>query len=268
MPRLRFAAQRMKCNLITHERDLASSLCSADDVIVTGHPKCESAWGDATHRAARAGVGCGCSARLSLQMCPPCRCALPLAVAATLAFHSPSSFERTSCSETGPVPLSDRSDTPLYTNRLNLCGMWFHSADLDCAAQARHTPAWRESWIPFSAKDAEANINQTGNQKADGLFLSKLRRPLIPVYPFSTRCFTCLIEAQVIETQLAEGDKQPRTEIRTSVSVTHEVTCMETASQDLQKAEGTRPARKPWEKSAAQTDKSRKKRGAFEREIG
>lgn len=39
-----------------------------------------------------------------------------------------------------------------HSNRLNLCGMWFHSADLDCAAQARHTPAWWESRIPFSAK--------------------------------------------------------------------------------------------------------------------
>lgn len=104
---------------------------------------------------------------------------------------------------------------------------------------------------PSQPKDAEANINQTGNQKANGLFLSKLLRPLIPVYPFSTHCFTCLIEAQVIEIQLAEGDEHPGTEIRTSVSVTHEVTHMETASQDLQKAEGTRPARRLREKSAA-----------------
>lgn len=77
------------------------------------------------------------------------------------------------------------------------------------------------------------NIKQTGNQKADGLVLSKLSRPLIPAYPFSTCCFTCLIEAQVIETQLAEGWERPGPEIRVPVPVTHEVTRMETVSRDL-----------------------------------
>lgn len=36
----------IKCNLITHKRDLASSLCSANSVIVMGHPKYESACKD------------------------------------------------------------------------------------------------------------------------------------------------------------------------------------------------------------------------------
>lgn len=129
---------------------------------------------------------------LSLQMCSP------LVTAVTLAFHSSSSFKRTSYSELAFVPLRP-IDTPLYRTRLNLCGMWFRSADLHSAAKARHTLAWWESRIPFSAKDTQANIKQTGNQKADGLFLSKLLRPLIPTYPFSTHCFTSLIETQVIE---------------------------------------------------------------------
>lgn len=159
--------------------------------------------------------------------------------------------------------------TLLCSNWLNLCGMWFHSADLDCAAEARHTLAWQESRIPFSAKDAWANINQTGNQGADGLSLSKLLRPLIPMHPFSTHCFTCLIEAQVIEIQSAKGGECPGTEIRTPVPVTHAVTWIETSQEPHEmmnwgKSEGTRPARKHREKLTVQTDKRRKKR----REIG
>lgn len=103
---------------------------------------------------------------------------------------------------------------------------------LDCAAKARHTLAWQDPRIPFSAKDVWANINQTGNQRADGLFLSKLLRPLIPTHPFSTHCFTCLIEAQVIEIQSAKGRESPGIEVRMPVSAAHAVTCTKT-SQNL-----------------------------------
>lgn len=71
----------MKCNLITHKRDLASSLCRADNVVVMGHPKCESAWGDAAAQhteqpepawAAAAQLGSALPADVaSLQMCSP-----------------------------------------------------------------------------------------------------------------------------------------------------------------------------------------------------
>lgn len=225
-----------------HKRDLASSLCSANSVIVMGHPKYESACGDtavqhttqpapAWAAAARLGSASRCAlpadVLLSLQMCSPTGGGCVSCLSLVLLFRKDKPFRNGICTTFRPT------DTPLYSNWLNLCGMWFHSADLDCAAKARHTLGWRESRIPFSAKDTPANTKQTGNQKADGLVLSRLPRPLIPMYPFSTRCFTCLIEAQVAETQLAEGGERPGTEIRTPVPVPHEVTRMETASRDL-----------------------------------
>lgn len=92
-----------------HKRDLASSLCSANSVIVMGHPKYESACGDtAVQHTKQPEPAWAAAARLCLQMCcSPCRCALLLAVAATLAFHLSSSFERTSHSEMAFVALSD-----------------------------------------------------------------------------------------------------------------------------------------------------------------
>lgn len=185
-------------------------------------------------------MGCGGSAQLCLQMCcSPCRCAALLQMCSPAAGGRCDSclslvflFQKDKPVRNGICATFRPTDTLWQSNRLNLCGMWFHSADLDCAAKARHTLAWWESRIPFSAKDAQANIKQTGNQKADGLFLSKLPRALIPAYPFSTRCFTCLIEAQVIETQLAEGGERPGAEMRMPVPVTHEVTRTETTCRD------------------------------------
>jgi len=101
------------------------------------------------HQAAGAGVGCGSSAQLSSAS----RCALPADVLLSLQMCSPTGSGCGSC--LSPVlllrkdkPFSNGlcttfrlAGTPLYRKWLNLCGMWFRSADLHRAAEARHTLA-------------------------------------------------------------------------------------------------------------------------------
>lgn len=145
------------CNPITHKRDLASWLCSANTVIVTGHPKCESACGDMALQhtkepepvwaaEARLSLTLSADVLLSLQMCSPTGSGCNSCLSLVLLFQNDKPYRNGIYTTFRPM------DTPLYCNWLNLCGMWFHSADLDCSAQARHTLAWWESRIAFLAK--------------------------------------------------------------------------------------------------------------------
>lgn len=139
-----FPAQCIKCNLITHKRHLASSLFSTNSVIVMGHPKHESACGNTALQLTKqqSQRGLQSSARLSLQMCcSPCRCAVPLALTRTPALSLLLFFKKDKSFRSGVCATIRLMGTLLCSNWLNLCGMWFHSADLDCAAKARHTLA-------------------------------------------------------------------------------------------------------------------------------
>lgn len=113
---LRFTAQPMKCNL-KHKctkRNLASLLCGINSIIVRGHPKQEPAGGDTA------------SSLLSSWAQPspagpqPC---CPHLLAPCLSWDG----------TLGPL-----ASPSLYSNQLNLCGMWFHSAHLGSPVSQAH----------------------------------------------------------------------------------------------------------------------------------
>lgn len=97
-----------------HKRDLASLLCGTNSVIVRGHPKQEPACGDMASSlpSSRAQPG-----PAGPQPCCPHFLALQLSWDGTLG------------------PLTSPS---LYSNQLNLCGMWFRSAHLGSPVSQAH----------------------------------------------------------------------------------------------------------------------------------